>query len=279
MEPQGGLLATATATEWRTETVDVQGVKLEVLAGGQGEPAIVLHDQEYLNTSWPFLDRLAERYSVLVPSHPGFGQSPLADHIDSIDDVAYIYLDLLRGQNKGAVRLVGMGLGGWIAAEIAIRCTHDVKRLVLVDSVGIKIGGYTERDIADNFVMDSAAFLEASWHDPKAGAEVMKLPGPELPEEDIVTLLRNRQSTALFTWKPFMHNPKLRQRLGRIDVPTLVVWGDSDKIVSLDYGRAFAAGIPGAKFATIANAGHYPYLEQPEAFAQAVLPFLTEKDS
>jgi pimeloyl-ACP methyl ester carboxylesterase len=272
-------LATTTATEWHTLTVDVQGLHLEFLAGGQGEPVVVLHDQEYLNAAWPYLDRLAERYSVMAPSHPGFGQSPLPDHIDSIDDVAYLYLDLLRDLGKGRVRLLGMGLGGWIAAEIAVRCTHDLERLVLVDPVGIKTGGYTERDIADNFIMDNAAFLEASWHDASAGEEVMKLPGPNLPEEDIVTLLRNRQSTALFTWKPFMHNPKLRQRLSRINVPTLVVWGDSDKIVSPNYGRAFAEGIRGARFATIANAGHYPYLEQPEAFAQTVLPFLTEKDS
>jgi len=271
-------LATATATEWHTLTVDVQGLSLQFLAGGQGEPVVVLHDQEYLNTSWPYLDRLAEQYSVMVPSHPGFGQSSLPEKIDSIDDVAYVYLDLLRDLDKGAVRLLGLGLGGWIAAEIAVRCTHDLKRLVLVDSVGIKVGSYTERDVADTFMMDSTAFLEASWHDAKAGADVMKLPGPDLPEEDIITLLKNRQSTALFTWKPFMHNPKLRQRLSRINVPTLVVWGDSDKIVSLDYGRAFAGGIPGAQLVTIPDAGHYPYLEQPETFAQTVLPFLTEKD-
>jgi pimeloyl-ACP methyl ester carboxylesterase len=271
-------LATVTATEWSTLSINVQGLDLEFLAGGKGEPLIVLHDQEYLNTDWPFLDRLAEHFSVMVPSHPGFGQSQLSEQIDSLDDVVYVYLDLLRDLGKGAVRLMGLGLGGWIAAEIAIRCTHDLKRLVLVDSVGIKVGGYTDRDIADNFVMDTNAFLKASWHDAQAGAGVMKLPTPDLPEEDIVTLLRNRQTTALLTWKPFMHNPKLRQRLRRVNVPTLVVWGDSDGIVSPDYGRSFAGSIPGAQFTTIANAGHYPYLEQPEAFDQAVLPFLAEKN-
>ena len=268
-------MATATATEWQTLQREVQGLSLELFAGGQGEPLIVLHDQEYLNSAWPYLEPLAEGFSVSVPSHPGFGQSQLRDDIDCLDDVVYVYLDLLR-DIKGPVRLVGLGLGGWIAAEIAVRCTHDVQRLVLVDAVGIKVGSYTDRDIADNFVMDNAAFLEASWHDPEAGAKVMRLPGPELPEEDIVTLLKNRQTTALLTWKPFMYNPKLRQRLGRINVQTLVVWGDSDRIVSPDYGRAYASGIPGARFAMISNAGHYPYLEQPEGFAQTVLPFLTE---
>jgi pimeloyl-ACP methyl ester carboxylesterase len=120
--------------------------------------------------------------------------------------------------------------------------------------------------------------LKAAWHDPEAGAKVMKMPSPTLPEEDVVTLLRNRQATALLTWKPFMHNPKLLQRLGRINVPTLVVWGDSDRIVTPEYGRKYAAAIPDARFEVVDRAGHYPYLEQPEAFDAVVLPFLTEKN-
>src|SRR5581483_1309913 len=106
----------------------------------------------------------------------------------------------------------------------------------------------------------------------------MKTPGPDMPEEDVVTLMKNRQATALLTWKPFMYNPKLRQRLKLIDVPTLLIWGDSDGIVTPDYGRQFAASIPNAKFQLIEKAGHYPYLEQPDAFDAAVLPFLTEKN-
>ncbi|HEX6513120.1 MAG TPA: alpha/beta hydrolase, partial [Chloroflexota bacterium] len=240
-------MATPTAVDWRTTTVQLRDIELEILQGGHGQAVIVLHDQEYLNTSWPYLDQLAERFSVSVPSHPGFGQSSLPDYVDSIDDVVYAYLDLLRAQDTRPVHLMGMGLGGWIAAEIAVRCTHDLKTLTLVDAVGIKVGGVSDRDIADNFLMAPEAFLKASWHDAGAGAKVMKLPGPNLPEEDVVTLLRNRQTTALLAWKPWMHNPKLRQRLGRIDVPTLVVWGDSDGIVSLDYGRAYAASIPNAR--------------------------------
>jgi pimeloyl-ACP methyl ester carboxylesterase len=271
-------LSAAAATQWHTLTVDVQGLSLEFLAGGQGEPVVVLHDQEYLNVSWPYLDQLAERYSVMVPSHPGFGQSALPDYVDSLEDVVYVYLDLLRDLEKGAVRLIGAGIGGWIAAEIAVRSTQYLDRLVLIDPVGIKVGAPTDRDIADNFLMDTPAFLDATWHDPAAGSRVMKLPSPDMPEQDIVTLMRNRQTTALLTWKPFMHHPKLRQRLRRIDVPTLVLWGDSDKLVTPDYGRAYAAAIPNARFTTIPNAGHYPYLEQPDAFAQAVLPFLTERN-
>src|SRR5205823_1634573 len=129
-----------------------------------------------------YLHRLAERFSVLAPSHPGFGSSDLPDWVDSAEDVVYVYLDLLRQRGRGNV--MGMGIGGWFAAEMAVRCTQDIDKLVLVDPVGIKVGSYTERDIADNFMLDTQGFLKASWHDPEAGASVMKLPGPELPEEE-----------------------------------------------------------------------------------------------
>ena len=95
-------------------------------------------------------------------------------------------------------------------------------------------------------------------------------------EDELVTILRNRQTTALFSWRPFMHNPKLRAWLRRIDVPTLVLWGESDRIVTPEYGRAYADSIPGARFQTVPAAGHYLYLEQPEAFTAAVAAFLHE---
>jgi len=234
-----------------------------------------LHDQEYLNAWHPFLQSLATSFSVVAPSHPGFGRSDLPRDFDTIDDLAYLYLDLLAALGLGPAHLIGLGLGGWIAAEVAVRCSHQIDRLVLVDAVGIKVSGPTSRDIADTFVVGPRELLELAWHDPAAGEERMKLPGlGSFSEDELVTLLRNRQSAALFAWKPFMHNPKLKGRLARINRPTLVLWGESDRIVGPEYGRAYAERIPGARFQLIPAAGHYPYLEQPEAFVQAVRAFL-----
>lgn len=251
------------------------GVDLQVYAGGSGEPLLLLHDIEYaLSPSHRYLQALAERYAVTAPAHPGFGTSDLPADFDSVDDLAYVYLELVE-QVGAPVHLVGLGLGGWIAAEVAIRCQHDLKSLTLVDAVGIKVGDRTTRDIADPFSIGPEEYLRLSWHDPAAGERTMRLPGlGDLSEEELVLLLRGRQSATLLTWRPFMHAPRLRSRLRRIHVPTLVLWGASDAIVSPAYGQAYADAIPGARFQVIPQAGHYPYLEQPEAFVQAVEAFL-----
>ena len=132
-------------------------------------------------------------------------------------------------------------------------------------------------DIVETFILNREQLLEVGWHDAALGAERMKLPGtPGLPDAELLTLIRNREAAARFTWKPFMHNPVLRRWLHRITVPTLVLWGESDRIVRPDYGRAFQQAIPGAQFQLIPAAGHYPYLEQPEAFVASVTAFLSE---
>ena len=258
----------------------VANVALQHFSGGEGERLLVLHDHEYVNQWEPFAEALAEHFAVIAPSHPGYGASDLPRDFDTIDDFAYLYLDYLRELGPEPVHLVGMGVGGWMAAEIAVRCTHHLKRLVLVDAVGIKVSDRTTRDIADTFVVPPQDLLALTWHDPEAGARTMKLLGlATYSEQELVVMLRGRQTTALYAWNPFMHNPYLRRRLARIDVPTLVLWGESDRVVTPDYGRAYAHSIPGARFQTIPAAGHYPHLEQPEAFATAVAAFLHEGET
>jgi pimeloyl-ACP methyl ester carboxylesterase len=244
---------------------------------GAADSVLLLHDLDYLNdVDYPFVEALARRWRVLAPSHPGFGGSSLPDDFDSIDDLTYVYLDLLR--QAGPAHVMGLGFGGWIAAEIAVRSTHEIKTLVLVDALGIKVGDRTTPDIADMFVMSPRELIELSWHDVERGTREMPLPMPNgrFDEEQLSALLNNRRTAALVGWKPFMHDPKLRKRLARVDRPTLVVWGASDGIVSTSYGRAYAESIPGARFVSIDAAGHYPYLEQPHAFVGTVESFLTQ---
>ena len=265
------------AGETHEQSFKAGQLTLHGLAGGEGPTVLVLHDIEYLNTWQLFAEQLASQgYRVVMPDHPGFGSSERPDWLDSVDDLAYVYLDLLR--ELGPSHVVGLGFGGWLAAEMAVRSDELMRSLVLVDSVGIKVGDHLTRDIADTFVMKPHDFLDASWHDAEAGAGTMKLPGiADLTDDEALTVMRNRESAALYGWNPFMHNPKLAARLGRIRTPSLVLWGESDRIVTSDYGRAFAGRIPGAAFQTIAEAGHYPYLEQPDTFAVAVEAFISKQ--
>ena len=266
-----------TAVSVRDERRTVDDVTLQVLEGGQGPTLLVLHDCEVMTEWQPYHAALAAHFTVLAPSHPGFGGSERPETIDSIDDLAYLYLDFIAGLGSRSVDILGLGLGGWIAAEMAVRCSHALRHLILADTVGIKVSGRTEVDIVETFILNREQLLEVGWHDAVLGAGQMKLPGtPGLPDAELLTLIRNREAAARYTWKPFMHNPVLRRWLHRITAPTLVLWGESDRIVRPDYGRAFQQAIPGAQFQLIPAAGHYPYLEQPETFVASVTAFLSE---
>ena len=259
---------------WVSETLEVDGVKLGVRRHGDGAPRVILYGDQLDTQVPPFDDALAKRCRVLVPSLPGVNQSELPDWIDTMEDLAFLGLDLLESLDAGAVDVIGHGFGGWVAAEMAVRSQQHIRRLALIDSVGIKVSAPTVRDIQDVYVYTAAEVAELAWHDPSA-ANVLKWPGREDVEGDeLLALLRNRQSVLKFAWRPFMYNPKLLRRLARVRVPAHVFWGESDRVVTPDYGRALQQAIPGAGFTAIPGAGHYPQWEQPEALARAVTEFL-----
>jgi pimeloyl-ACP methyl ester carboxylesterase len=251
----------------------IQDVDLELFDRGSGPPLLYLHDENGWGGSAEILDRLSERFRVLAPSHPGFGRSSLPDWYDSVDDLAYFYLDLLEHLDLQDVRLVGASFGGWIAAEVAVRCSQRLSRLVLVDPLGIKPGDRETADIADVFALPPGEVLRRTWHIPPDAPDMSST-----SDDDLAVIARNREALALFTWEPYAHNPKLLRRLHRIRIPTLLIWGASDRIVELGYARAYQTAIPGSKLEIIAEAGHLPLVEQPEQFIARLLPFLLQAE-
>jgi pimeloyl-ACP methyl ester carboxylesterase len=167
---------------------------------------------------------------------------------------------------------VGLSLGGWIAAEMAVKTTEHFSHLVLVDAVGIKAGNRETRDIADIYAITDRQLAELVYADPQSMARNVKA----LPESELTLMARAREATGRYAWTPYMHDPKLKGRLHRIHIPTLVLWGDADRVASPDYGRDFAAAIPNAQFGTIEGAGHFPHLEQPGALARRIGGFVEE---
>jgi pimeloyl-ACP methyl ester carboxylesterase len=243
-------------------------VELHYLDRGEGRPLLLLHGAGGPRPDAPFVDLLAQHVRVIAPTHPGFADAPLPDWFDSVDDLAYLYLDLLDELDLHDVMVVGLSMGGWTACEIAVKCAHRVAGLVLADAVGIKVSGRETRDIADIFATPAAELTRITYHDPANAPDILKL-----PDDQLELLARSRAAAAMYLWEPYAHNPKLRRRLRRIKIPTLLLWGESDGLVTPAYGRAFAAAIPGSEFQIIPRAGHVPQLEQPRAFVDRVLRF------
>jgi pimeloyl-ACP methyl ester carboxylesterase len=252
--------------------VTVAGVTLEVEEAGQGRPLLFLHPGEGLQSNRPWIEALARDHRVIAPHHPGFGKSTLPDWFGTVDDIAYLYLDLTKQLGLTNAVLVGACFGGWIAAEMAVRDTRNFAGLILSAPLGIKAGGVLDRDIADMHSIPRADFLRLAWADPENGV----VDYASLPDTELAAIARSRESLALFGWKPYMHNPRLKRWLHRIDVPTHLIWGDSDGIVSTSYGESWKAEIPGATMTVIPRTGHYPHWENPKEFADAVSAFTSK---
>ncbi len=231
---------------------------LEILRRGSGRPILLIHGINPVSPKAPFLDLLAAHGEVIAPSHPGFGDSPLPADFDTMYDLVNLYLAVLDALPRTAVgdrifvrRLDRGGTRGGGHPKLG--------RLVLVDPVGIKLGGREERDIVHFFNTDPAELNRRAWHDPAHrpagiyGLGWQATISDAMTDEEMITLARNWDSLCLYAWRPHMYNPQLSNWLHRIAVPTQVIWGASDGIVTPDYGQRYAELIPGAKFALIAD--------------------------
>jgi pimeloyl-ACP methyl ester carboxylesterase len=258
--------------------------RLEVLrcggTGRAGRQILLVHGINNISPQAPFLAPLAEHGDIIAPSHPGFGHSPRPEDFDTMYDLVRLYLAVLDELPADNVTMIGFSFGGWIAAEAAVCRPRKLDRLVLVDPVGIKIGGREQRDIAHFFNTSPEELNRRAWHDPTNrppgiyGLGWHTAIGEAMSDEAMITLARNWDALCIYAWRPHMYNPQLKHWLHRIEVPTLVLWGGSDRIVTPEYGRAYSGLIPGSRFAMIEDAGHHPELEQPRAFVAAVAEFL-----
>ncbi len=246
--------------------IAIGDLSLEAATMGAGPPLLFLHGGDYVAQNRPFLECLGRHWRVVAPRHPGFGHSPRPDGFRTIHDLAYLYLDLLDQQDLRDVLLVGSSFGGWIALEMAVRSCARLCALVLIDSLGVKFGGREERDIADIYALPEAELRRRTFFDPAAVVPDYS----QLDDAKAAAVVHDRWATAFYGWRPYMHDPALRQWLHRVRVPSLVLWGERDGIVTPEYGRKLAAALPDARFELIAEAGHYPQIERPDVVAAAI---------
>jgi len=194
---------------------------------------------------------------VLAPTHPGFDGTPRPPELTTVRQLAAYYAARLDELGLDDVCVIGNSIGGWIAAELGLLHSPRVGKLVIVNAVGIEVPGHP---VADFFALTFEQVVQLSFADP---ARFAITPPPSAAE--------NRKTLQVYA--SAMEDPTLRGRLTGIEVPTLVVWGEADRLADPSYGRAFAEAIPGARFVELAGAGHLPQIEAPDRLLKVVSEF------
>jgi pimeloyl-ACP methyl ester carboxylesterase len=248
--------------------------QVRVWSAGDGPPLLYLHGFDGHPGEAGFLERLAGGRRVIAPEHPGFGESTGGDQIDGILDMVLYLRQLLETLGHGRVDLVGHSLGGMFAAEFAAICPQHVRRLVLVAPFGVWLD---DAQIPDLFVMSPGQLQRATWHDPESPRAQQALSALSNGYSGIPAIVKragNLSMAGKFLWP--IPDRGLARRLELIAAPTLVLLGASDRLIPAPYAEAFTSRIAGARAETIADAGHSPMLEQPEAFIATVERFLSQ---
>ena len=245
----------------------VRDTPVDLLREGSGPPLLFLHGAGGGGRWLTFQQRLAERFDVRAPSHPGHAGSPTAEWIEHISDLAFHYLDLMDTLGLERVHLAGASFGGWIAAEMATMASPRLASLVLIDPVGIKVEGWIYPFL---FGMELPQLVATVFHDPMAA---LALAPPDMSIDTLALLYRQNTALARVAWNPYLYNPLLRRRLARIATPTLLAWGAHDKLAPLVCAEAWRKEIPGAVLRVFDGSGHVPHLEEPDAVAAAVIDF------
>ncbi|MEU3465713.1 alpha/beta hydrolase [Streptomyces sp. NPDC006733] len=241
-------------------TVDVYSdLSLSLSEAGSGRPCLILHGGGGPATVAGLAAQLSHSLHTITPTHPGWNGAPRPAWLTGVDDLALAYLHCLRDLGLSDVLVIGSSLGGWTAAEMAVRDTAGViTGLVLIDAVGVHVEG---EPITDFFSLDAAGVAEYAWHDSTRAA----VDPAALPAAQLQMMRANMATLRDIAGEPNMHDPKLLRRLGRVDVPTLLLWGASDRIVTPAYGAAYADAFGDGRLQVVPEAGHLPHIEQPEA--------------
>src|SRR5690242_16259248 len=257
-------------TTTATHNLDLTGpgsVPVTIDDRGEGRPVLLLHGGGGPQTVAGFAEVLATTgpARVITPTHPGFGGTPRPDRLASMAGLAMLYGELLDRLGLHDVTVIGNSIGGWIAAELALLGSARISGVVLVDAVGIEVDGHPVTDI---FPLSMDELARLSYYNPAA----FRIDPAAMTEDQRAAMAANRVALAVYGGAR-MADPRLRARLAAIACPTLVIWGEADRIVDPGYGRAYAAAIPGAQFELLPGTGHLPQLETPEQLMRAAWDF------
>ena len=260
-----------TTAAYTEERVQVAGAEMQLLKGGSGDPLLVLHD-EMGQPGWLQIhDELAKNHTVYAPSLPGFGVTDRLDWIMNMRDISTWTLWAMDDLGLANVNVLGFSLGGWLAAEMATQDPKAFRKMALAAPPGILP---PTGEILDMFLIVSKEFLTAGVHNPEATAEFQTV-CPDEPAPELVEAWENaREEACRLTWRPYMYDRSLPNRLGRLkNLPSLIVWGRNDGVVPPSAGEVYNASIAGSRLVTLENCGHRPDIEKPGELASLLREF------
>lgn len=263
-----------TQSTYQLSVSGIGAVDLTVDERGEGRPLLLLHGGAGPLSVANLAEALAAQdgIRVLTPTHPGFEGTPRPAALDTVPGLAAVYEALLEQLGLSDVVVAGNSLGGWVAAQLALgRSVPRLAGIVVMNAVGIEVPGHP---IAETAGVAPDQLLALSYHDPAP----FRVDPAALPEERKAAIAANRAAVQLYGGAA-MFDPLLRGRLSAITTPALFVWGESDRIADLEYGRAFAQSVPGAVFEPIPEAGHFPHIEQPATTLKAITQFTDSLDA
>lgn len=255
----------------RIETIDLCAVKTTIATAGSGPTLLVLQGANHVEGWLPLYDSLARHFTVILPTHPGYTGTGPAPWLDHVSDLANYYLDFLEAKDLTGVHVLGLSLGGWIAADLAVRDSSRLASLTLVAAPGIYLAGCEPLDI---FLRSDSQFIDDLFYSSETAASV-KQTALDPANEDAV--LNNKVTTAKLTWAPRLYDPDLRKWLHRIKLPTQIVWGAQDAILPSAYAAEWARLVQGARVSLIQNCGHAPQIEKPEELESIVRTFIASR--
>ena len=265
-----------TNVTWTSETIPIAGVAVPVSRAGGGPPLLVLHHDIGTLDRLPFYDALTSRFTVLVPRHPGYDGSQRPDWMRNVRDLAAVYqwlLGQLSDIRAATVSVVGLGFGGWVAAEMATLAPRALRKLVLVGAMGLK----PERgEIADQALVSYIDYVRLGFANQRAFDSVF---GADPTTAQLEKWDLNREMSFRIAWKPYMYSPTLPHLLGGVAAPALVVWGRDDRVVPLECGERYAKAMPRARLEIVEGAGHFVDLEKPDELAKLIVDFASQGDA
>lgn len=251
------------------EYLEMDFGKVHLMKGGTGKPLLVYQD-DLGSPGWlPFYAELARHFTVYVPEHPGFGKSQRPDWMRNVRDLAVVNHWFLKSLGLEALPVVGVGFGGWVAAEMAVMCQHMFDKVVLVGAVGIQP---TEGEILDQFLLSGEEYAKICFHDQ---AKFEDLYGAETTADQREAWEVNREMAIRLAWRPYMFNQALPHLLGSVDTPALVVWGKEDKVVPQSCAQRYVEVLPNSRMEVLQDCGHCADVEQPAELAGLVSGFIS----